>query len=344
MAKVLVTGATGFLGTHLVEALVKRGDQVRALARPTSDLGLLDGLEIEICNGLLSDPKSLEYALKEIDVLYHCAARPPLQGTQKQYHEDNAVGTQNLVDVAIHSNLTKLVHVSTVDVYGYVDHNGTDESAPFGETGKFYADSKIRSEESMFEAQAKHQLPVTIVRPCAIYGPYDSNSFPGIVKYLSKPFAPLINGGENLMDLVYVKDVVDALILAAENERSLGAAYNITDGSKRTFLEIIHMIADTVNKHPKFVYTPYSTSYALTSFAHSILMFFGSRLPKHYQPEVVKVMSMDRHFSIEKAKSELGYQPIVELREGLNLTARWYENPEQFMHNARVSLGRREAA
>ena len=324
MGKILVTGATGFVGKHLIEGLIERGEDVCALVRESSDIGHLQAHNIETRVGELSDKQSLDRALAGIDLVYHCAARPPLQGTKHQYFHDNDTGTRNFVEVALNHSISRFLHVSTVDVYGYRDHHGTDETSPLIESKEFYATSKVRSDQTVLKAHKEHGFPVTIARPCAIYGPFDENSFPGIIKYLSKPFAPLIDGGNNLMDLVYVRDAVEGIILAANNPDSIGQCYNLTDGVERTFKQIMDALCEIVQIRPKFVFTSSKISYPMTSWAHSILMFFGSGLPKHYQPEVVKVMSLDRHYSIEKAQRELGYNPEYALEAGMKLTAEWY--------------------
>ena len=229
-----------------------------------------------------------------------------------------------MIQATLNHNISRFLHVSTVDVYGYRDHHGTDEESPLIESKEYYATSKVRSDQAVLRAHDEQGLPVTIARPCAIYGPYDQNSFPGIIKYLSKPFAPLIDGGNNLMDLVFAKDAVAGMILAANNPEGIGESYIFTDGAQRTFKEIMEALCNIVNIKPKFVHASSKISYPMTSAVHAALMLFGSGLPKHYQPEVVKVMSQDRHYSIQKAVSELGYKPQISLEEGMKRTAEWY--------------------
>ena len=175
--KCLVTGGTGFLGGHLVEALAKRGEQVRVLARPGSKTEHIDQLGIEIIQGDLGDIPSLKKATRDVEFIYHCAALAADWGSWEDFEKINVVGTRNLLQAAVEGAVNKFIHISTTDVYGY-PNSRVDETAPFRFRGWPYGDTKIKAEQSVWDYHRQHGLPVTVVRPLNIYGPLAVKSRP----------------------------------------------------------------------------------------------------------------------------------------------------------------------
>jgi nucleoside-diphosphate-sugar epimerase len=323
MATALVTGATGLVGSHLVERLLERGRQVRALVRPQSRIDFLQERGAEIVPGDLADPASLIRALAGVEIVYHCAARPPLGGTARQFFRDNVAGTENLLQAARYAGAARFIHVSTVDVYGYGHHDGTNEQAPLRADG-LYSWSKIEAERVVMQCYEQHGLPVSILRPCLIYGPRDRNLLPTVIRLISHKHAPLICGGRVLLDLVYAGDVAEALYEASVNPEAVGQVYNITDGARRTLLEVIQILSRSMGCTPRYLRVPYSLAYGaawVVSGLSSWLKF--STLPV-LRWEVIKAMGHHRHFNIAKAREELGYRPQVPLETGLQLTLQWY--------------------
>jgi len=323
MAKVLVTGATGLVGSHLVERLLERGDRVRVLVRPTSKTDFLKERGIELFYGDLGDRAGLRRAMEGIEIVYHCAARPPLGGTPQEFHRDNVEGTENLLEAGLQEGIERFVHVSTVDVYGYDHHDGADERTPLRPDG-LYSRSKIEAERLAMRYHDKYGLPITILRPCLIYGPRDRHLLPTVLRLISKKRVPLVAGGEVLLDLVYVGDVAEALLLAAMRREAIGEAYNITDGARRTLREIVETFARVWGRNPHYLNLPYALSYGVAALASGLSCLFRFPTPPILRWEVIKAMGHHRHFDISKARQQLGYRPKVSLEEGLKLTLDWY--------------------
>jgi len=318
MAKVLVTGATGLVGSHLVERLLARGDRVRALVRPTSRTTFLEEQGVELFYGDLSDREGLKRAVQGIEVVYHCAARPPLGGTAKEFYLDNVAGTQNLLEASLQAGVERFVHVSTVDVYGYDHHDGADELTPFKPDG-LYSSSKIEAERIVKDYYMRG-LPAVIIRPCLIYGPRDRHLLPAVLQLLTLRRVPLVGGGRALLDLVYAGDVAEALVLASTRDEAIGQAYNITDGARRTLREIIEIFAHAWGLSPLYINIPYPLAYGTAALASSLSYWLRFPIPAILRWEVIKAMGHHRHFSIKRAKEELGYRPQVPLEVGLRLT------------------------
>jgi nucleoside-diphosphate-sugar epimerase len=166
----LVTGASGFLGSHLLEALLSRGENVRVLIRPTSKKDQLKSLGAELVYGDLNDIQSLKQAMHSIERVYHCAAFATDWGTWEMARCANVTGVSNLLQAALEADISKFIHVSTTDVYGHPDYSA-NEDAPYCMRGWPYGDTKIESERLVWMYHRQHGLPITIVRPVSIYGP-----------------------------------------------------------------------------------------------------------------------------------------------------------------------------
>lgn len=327
MATALVTGATGLVGSHLVERLLKQGDRVRALVRPTSETEFLEEHDVELSYGKLEDRASLRRAVEGVEIVYHCAARPPLGGTYREFFRDNVEGTENLLEAGLQEGIERFVHVSTVDVYGYAHHDGADERTPLRADG-LYSRSKIEAELLAMSYYEKYGLPVTIVRPCLIYGPRDRHLLPTVLQLISQRSVPLVGGGRVLLDLIYAEDVAHALVLAATKREAIGQAYNITDGARRTLRQIVDTFAQAWGRTPRYLNLPYSLSFGVAALASGLSYLLRFPTPPILRWEVIKAMGHHRHFDISKAMRELGYRPQISLEEGLTLTLAWHRSQE----------------
>ncbi len=328
---VLVTGATGLVGSHLVEALVERGDRVWALVRDprrASALPPLKGQGVTLVPGDLHDPGSLARALarRRFNVVYHCAARValPYQGDRQQLFRTNVEGTKHLLRACAEgAGVGRFVFVSSVAVYGDPDPEAipVTEAHPLRPRGP-YAESKAEAEAWVWR-YAREGLDCAVVRPCVIYGPRDRNFLPQIVEQLvGKPF-PLVDGGHQLLDLVHARDVARALVLAGTRPRASGQAYNVTDGQRHTLREIVETFARLSGLPVRAVSVPYGVALLLAA-----LGYVGSRLrhPRRdplIAPAAVRAMVKPHHYSIEKIRRELGYEPRVPLEAGLKQTVEW---------------------
>lgn len=323
MARVLVTGVTGLVGSHLKDRLLERGDAVRALVRPGSSAAIPHKNDVELVLGELGDPHAIERAVDGVEVVFHCAARPPLGGTEREFFRDNVQGTEHLLRAALERGADRFMHVSTVDVYGYGHLDGADESAPFRSDG-LYSRSKIEAERVVMDFHRRHGLPVSIVRPCLIYGPRDRHLLPTVLRLLSRDPVPLVCGGEVLLDVVYAGDVANALIQAAESPSAIGQTYNITDGARRTLYELVQSCADVLGRTPRYVRLPYSLAYGSAALVSGLSAWLKFSTPPMLRWEVIKAMGHDRHFDISKSKRELGYRPQTPLDLGLRRALSWH--------------------
>ena len=221
--KALVTGATGFIGSHLVEALVQRGAQVRCLVRNKSQLGWIKDLPVEFVVGDCQDKQSLQQAVQDVDQVFHLAGAT-MAVKETTFFEVNGLGTKNLVQACIEHNtrLEKFIYLSSQAAAGPCPSGGKKKESDPCEPVSPYGKSKLLGEE--LALSHAHELPLLILRPCAVYGPRDKG-FLTLFQCLAKNINPCLTGPEQHISLCYVEDLVRAILLAAETQTKSGEIF-----------------------------------------------------------------------------------------------------------------------
>ncbi|HEX5270627.1 MAG TPA: NAD-dependent epimerase/dehydratase family protein, partial [Gemmataceae bacterium] len=248
----VITGATGLLGSHIAEALVARGERVRALVRPTSDPSFLRNLGVGLAVGDLHDPASLRRAVDGADVVYHCAARVGDWGPRSLYRREIIDATDNLLQACRAAGTGRVLYVSSVIVYGH-PRAGTEpitEDAPLGQRLYWFWDYYCRSKIAA-EALARAAGPaVTVVRPTWIYGPRDRTSLPRLLTAFRAGRVSLIGSGDNLLNVVYAADVAEGVIRAANYPGAAGRAYNFSSEGELTQREFLDEVTGRLGLPP----------------------------------------------------------------------------------------------
>ena len=322
MLKNLVTGGSGFLGSHLVEALVARGEKVRVLVRPTSEIDHLEKLKVELIHGDLNNIQSLRKAIQNIDRVYHCAALATDWGTWERFRSTNITGVHNLLEAALEAGVKKFIHVSTTDVYGHPDYPA-DETTPYRLRGWPYGDTKIEGEQLVWTYYKKHHLPITIVRPVNIYGPRSITFVSDIVELLKSGSMIHIGNGGKPAGLAYVTNVVDVILRAADSKHSVGQAYNVSDGSDVTWRQYVDRLVKIIGVSSPKIVIPYRLAY-LTGWVmeklYRVLQIKGRPLLTRMAAEL---FGTNQGFLINKARRELGYEPEIDFDEGMRRVEVW---------------------
>ncbi len=318
----LVTGATGFIGSHLVEALLLRGEQVRAFVRPTSNARSLRALGVEVRIGTLRDNASLVAAAEGADRIFHCAALVSDWGDPMAFQEANVNGVLNVLAAATRAKVSKFIHLSTSDVYGF-SGRPMDESEALSPRGFPYADSKIEGERLVWNHYRRVGLPVCVIRPATVYGPRGTLLVSGLVEAIRKRRLFFIDEGRHIAGLTYVGNLVDALILAADSPASVGQAYNISDGTDITWKQYIDALSDLCQV-PRITRSySHSRAYLMATFYEAWYRLLGRSERPPLTRWFVEMMGTDQIFPIEKARRELGYRPRVSFEEGIRYTGDW---------------------
>jgi nucleoside-diphosphate-sugar epimerase len=310
----LVTGGSGFLGSHLIDALLARREPVRALVRRTSDIAHLKALGVELVYGDLIDPPSLRAAALGVDRVYHCAALAADWGSWEAFRAANVTGVRNLLQAALEAGVARFIHVSTTDVYGHPDRP-VDESAPYRLRGWPYGDTKIEGEGLVWAYHHGHGLPVTVVRSATFVLEIVALLRRGEMIHLGRRHRPA--------GLTYVTDAVDLVLRAAGSDRSVGQAYNAVDDSDVTWRQYVDRLAAIVGVPGPRVIVPYRLAY-LAGWAMEAA--YGA-LHVETRPLltrlIVEVFGTHQGFAADKARRELGWAPTVGFDEGMRRVEAW---------------------
>jgi nucleoside-diphosphate-sugar epimerase len=326
--KVLVTGAAGFLGGHLVDMLLERGDEVRAMVRPVDDasrLRKLDGVEVVL--GDLVDRDSLERAVQGTQRVYNVAAKTGPWGLEKDYDAVNVWGVADLITASMDAGVQRIVHTSSITVYGHHLKGIVTEDQPFHAEDNPYSRTKIAGEKMIADFVKERGAPVVIVRPAWIYGPRDSASFGRFVAMVDSGKGFMISSGKNIVPVVYVRDVAQGLIKAGDaSDEVIGKAFTIADDRRVTQAEYLNTIADFLGVPTISRKIPYFPLISAGRSAELVWKAMGRRnaAPPPVTTYGVTLLGGNQEFSIEKAQCELGYNPEYDVIRGVFEGVNWY--------------------
>ncbi len=319
--KALVTGATGFVGSHLVDLLLDEGLDVVAQVRETSRLTWLEGLDIDLRTADLRDRDTLPELVEDADLVFHVAAL--LRGrTEQEYNEVNLEGTRNLLDAVERSGPkdARFVFVSTLAAVGpNPDTQPVDEATP-ARPINYYGSSKLAAERLVLEAGER--MPVTIVRPPAVYGPRDETFRPlfGMARRLG--IAPVIGDPQKQLTLVHVDDLVRCLWLAATEESALGQAFFVGSGT-HAWVEVISALEAGLGQRVRPVRIPNIIARLFGEFGELKWTLTG-KSQVICRRKIRDLLQPRWTCSWQKAKDQLGYAPAVDLANGMQSTLDWY--------------------
>jgi ornithine--oxo-acid transaminase len=323
----LVTGATGFIGGHLVERLVADGKQVRCLVRAGSDTTRLEELGVELAPGALEDAASLQRAVEGCDYVVHCGAMVSDWGTVEEIERTNVTGTRNLVEAAAAASVHRLVHVSTTDVYGYPGVAGVQESATPNGFRNWYAQTKLDGEREVLRGGEQLGLETVVLRPATVWGPRSVAVVGEIGGAIKGGYMLLVDHGRANAGLVYIDNLIDAIVLALEHGAAAGEAFNVTDGLDVTWREFTDGLADGLGARRARLSMPYLLASPLGSALEqgyrAVRRATHLRTPALLSRQAVQIMGIDQDFSNHKAREVLGWEPRVDYTEGMQTTVAW---------------------
>jgi nucleoside-diphosphate-sugar epimerase len=326
--KVLVTGAAGFLGGHLVDMLVERGDEVRAMVRSIEDADRLHKLPgVEVIHGDLTDPASLKQAVQGIQRVYNVAAKTGPWGLEDVYRAVNVQGLADLIHASMEAGVQRIVHTSSITVYGHHLHGIVTEDDPFHAEDNPYSRTKIAGEKLIANLVKDNGAPVVIVRPGWIHGPRDTASFGRFVSLIESGKGFIIGSGKNVVPVVYVRDVAQGLIKAGDaGDEVIGRAYTIVNDQRVTQTQYLNTIADCLRVPHISRHLPYTALYAAGRAAELAWQALGRRnaAPPPITTYGVTLLGRDQLFSIGKARYELGYEPQFDIARGVAEGVKWY--------------------
>ncbi len=321
--RVLVTGATGLLGGHLIKELQQRREQIRALVLPLENADQLVEQGVEVVRGDISDANTLGPAVKDIEILFHLAGMMGVWRPLAEYRLVNVTGSANLYQAAQKAGVRRYVHTSSHTVYGLGYGRFLTEHDALRPDPDPYSLSKAEGDRLMRRLLLSSPVETVILRPGTFFGPGDRLHFGRMAQKLKAGKGVILGRGENALPFCYVTDIVQGFLLAAYHEHAPGNVYNITNDHPLTQQELFDAIADAVGGTRPTRHLPYLPVYYGSIIAEKVV----ARLT-HSRPLVTQLGAMmfgsDNRHSVEKARRELGYEPKVDLRTGIQLAAEWF--------------------
>jgi nucleoside-diphosphate-sugar epimerase len=340
--KVLITGATGLLGGHLLQGLQQRGEQIRALVLPVENAEKLTAQGIEVVRGDVTDASTLAPALKGIEIIIHLAGMMGVNRPLADYRLVNVTGSENLYRAAQAAGVRRFVHTSSHTVYGLGHGRFLSEQDALRPDPDPYGITKAEGDRLMRRLRLESNVETVIIRPGTFFGPGDRLHFGRMAQRLKSGKGVIIGRGDNALPFCYVTDVAQGFLLAAYHEKAPGNVYNISNDRPLTQREIFNAIADDIGGERPTRHLPYLPIYYGSIVAEKMASI------THTRPIVTQLGAMmfgtDTRHSVEKARRELGYEPEIDIREGIKLAAAWFnaggmEQPSITQVSQYASLG-----
>jgi nucleoside-diphosphate-sugar epimerase len=315
--RIALTGATGYTGGRLLARFRADGHEVAALARVPA----ADAAGVRWVPGDLADAAAIARLVEGADVVVHVAAVYRTAGHPDAYYRDvNVGGTERLLEAAAGNGVRRFVHTSTVGVHGDVKSPPADETAPFA-PGDIYQETKAEAERLALDYHRRRGVPVTVIRPAAIYGPGETRLLK-LFRAIARGRYAIVGSGRAFYHPVYVDDLVDGYVLALERPDAVGEAFIVGGPRYVSQRELADLVARHTGGRVLPIRIPAAPVQLLGDLVEAICVPFGVEPPLHRRR--VDFWTKSRAFSIEKARRVLGYAPRVDLEEGIARTAAWY--------------------
>ena len=323
-SKVFITGATGFVGTHLVNANLSKGNSVIAFVLPEDpELINLQDKNVEIIYGDIRNYEDIKKGLNDsIDIVFHCAAFVSDWGKREIFEQVMINGTENVCQTASEAKVKRFVKISTNDVFGLDESKVMDETFPLITWNEPYPDTKIIAEEIAWKYYKEKNLPVTMVYPCWIFGPGDKTFVPHLADAVLKKEMIFMRRNAIVWP-TYIENLIDLLMLISEDNRAVGNGYLVHDGESTTLEEFTNSLAKSINAKEITLHISYWLAYVVAV----VMEFFGKIFNQKERPLLttytVKNLGSRLRFSIDKAKRELNWTPKIKYKTGFAITMEW---------------------
>jgi len=316
-----LTGASGYTGGRLLQALRDRGDEVAVLVRPRSLSSAVAARASQVVEGELADTAAVDRLVAGRDAVVHVAAVYRTAGHSDDYYREvNVRGTERLLEAAARHGVSRFVHTSTVGVHGHVEHPPADETAPIA-PGDIYQQTKAEAETLALGYHQTRGVPVTVVRPGAIYGPGETRLLK-LFRAIARGRYAIVGSGRTFYHPVFIDDLVSGFLLALDRSEAVGEAFLICGPSYVSQADLAALVA----KHTGGRVLPFRIPARPIQWAgdlvEAICVPLGVEPPLHRRR--VDFWTKSRAFTIAKARRLLGYDPRTGLDQGIALTAAWY--------------------
>jgi nucleoside-diphosphate-sugar epimerase len=326
--RALVTGATGLVGSHIVERLLADGWSVRALVRSPSDE--LSALGVETTRGDVLDRDAFVRSAAGCDAIFHTAAAITTPGGWEVFRQLNVDGTSNAI-AAAESSRARLLQLSSVAVYGPSGRYSrpgekTGEDTVLGPLPEraYYARSKRESEQLVLQAHAAGKIWATAVRPNVVYGRRDRQFVPRMARLLRHGIVPLIGGGRSIFSIIHAANVADGAVRAVACDVAGGRAYNLANDYEVSVRRFFELAAEGLGRNVRFISIPLPVARTAFKFVKSAARTLGRGRFNVISNASLGMVTQDNPFTSDRARRELGWSPAVRPEQGVPEAFRWW--------------------
>ncbi len=318
---IAVTGATGFLGSHLCERLIRDGFSVSILSRDSDKARKFEGRVTKSVIGDIADKNAVAELVDNVDTVIHLVSNfRTASGPPESYHCINVEGTETVLEASKKAGVKRLIHCSTIGVHGNVESTPANENSPFN-PGDLYQETKVESENIVRASIGTSAMEIVIIRPCSIYGPGDMRMLK-MFKMLANHTFFLVGPCNENFHAVYIDDLIDGFMHAMEVPGIDGDTFIIGGDEYLPLKDYITVVAKAVDAPSPFLRFPYWFFYGGAILCEAICLPLNIEPPLHRRR--VRFYKNNRAFDISKARRLLGYMPKVSLEAGMKRTAKWY--------------------
>lgn len=325
--KYFITGAGGFIGSHLVEKLLEKGNEVRALVLQGTDESNLDAVKdkIEIVYGDITILEEMKPLLKGIDIVIHLAGKVIDWGPRDVFMKINYEGSKNVLEASLEAGVNRFIFMSSLSVHGFEGFKDNDENTPYTPFNA-YAESKMKVEELLNLNYEENNIDIVIVRPgFIIFGPRDIlYSFKQYDRICKKHSFECVSKGKAVSCYSYVENLVDGLILVSTHPKAPGETFIISDGPIISFRDLMEKMFASCDLELKLKSVPFWVAYPAVALVEGIYKLFRRKNAPLLTRYRVKVASKDLGFVNDKIVKELGFNPKIDLEEACKRTYDWY--------------------
>ena len=318
--KVLITGAGGFIGSHLVDSQLEKGNFVRAVDLHVQRLsGVADHPSLEIVRGDITDANLAQELPKQVEVVYHLAsAHLDVSLSNEQYRHVNVGGTLILLEAAKSAGVRRFVHCSSVGVIGDVERSPADETSPCRPTN-IYEQTKLEGEQAALEFARRTGFPVVVARPAWVYGPRCPRT-EKLFRAIARRRFPIFGSGRNLRHPIYVTDAVRGLELCAQVDQAVGEVYILAGDEPVMVLDLVSIISQELGVSPPKLHLPIALGKLAGAALEMAFKPLGRQPP--FSKRSVDFFVKHNAYTIDKARCDLNFHPQVDLRTGIQNTIR----------------------
>lgn len=321
----MLTGVNGFIGSHVAENLIKEGHRVKGLVRKTSNLKLIQNLDIDLYEGDITDAQSICELFKDTEIVIHIAGLASDWGPYQQFYDINVKGTQNVARAAKKNGVKRFVYISSAALYGFRNQRNINEDAAIPESIFPYCRTKKEAEQWLFQYSETSDMELVVLRPGNVFGPRDHTFIEKYLNVMRTGKIIYIDRGKHWTCPVYIENLTKGIIRACFEPKAAGEAFIITDGLEIDWKNFTDKFADGLGIDSPKLSVPFYAAYFvafLMEMVYKILRLKKEPLLTRYR---ISNGGRDYHFSIEKSRSVLHYVPKISFDEAVKHTLAWYK-------------------